>query len=149
MDTEQRTTADRERLVKASLRSWAGRNRRAQQRAVDRAWAVADRPGLDALRWALEGELEAALGVARGADVDRLSRIDRAALDVAAETLWAALAAGDLAAAERELLLAPWRATFGVYASAGFALSWLLKKSSAARVFVCCVPPSLIPRSAM
>jgi len=127
MDTGQRTTAaravvhsiahsspaDRERLVKASLRSWAGRNRRAQQRAVDRAWAVADRPGLDALRWALEGELEAALGVARGADVDRLSRIDRAALDVAAETLWATIAAGDLATAERELLLAPWLATFG------------------------------------
>jgi hypothetical protein len=126
MDTEQRTTAaravvrsiarsspaDRERLVRASVRSWAGRNRKAQQRAVDRAWAAADRPGIDELRWSLEGELEAALGVVRGADIDRLSRIDRAALDVAAETLWAELAASDLAAAERELLLAPWRATF-------------------------------------
>ena len=126
MDTEQRATAaravvrsiarsspaDRERLVKASLRSWAGRNRRAQQRAVDRAWDAVDRAGIDELRWTLEGELEAALGVVRGADVDRLSRVDRAALDVAAETLWATLAASDLAAAERDLLLAPWRATF-------------------------------------
>ena len=127
MDTEQRATAaravvhviarsspaDRERLVKASRRSWAGRNRKAQLRSVDRAWAAADRPGVDALRWALEAELEAALGVARGADVERLSRTDRAALDVAAETLWAELAAGDLAPSDRDLLLAPWRATFG------------------------------------
>ena len=127
MDTEQRATAaravvhviarsspaDRERLVKASRRSWAGRNRKAQQRAVDRAWAAADRPGVDALRWALEAELEAALGVARGADLERLSRVDRAALDVAAEAVWAELAAGDIAARERELLLEPWRATFG------------------------------------
>jgi hypothetical protein len=127
MDTEQRATAaravvhvisrsspaDRERLVKASRRSWAGRNRKAQQRAVDRAWAAADRPGVDTLRWAIEAELEAALGVARGADLERLSRTDRAALDVAAETLWAELAAGDLAPSDRDLLMAPWRATFG------------------------------------
>jgi hypothetical protein len=127
MDTKQRATAaravvhaiarsspaDRERLVRASRRSWAGRNRKAQQRAVDRAWAAADRPGVDALRWALEAELEAALGVARGADLERLSRTDRAALDVAAETLWAGLAAGDLAPSDRDLLLAPWRSTFG------------------------------------
>jgi hypothetical protein len=127
MDTEQRTTAaravvhsiarsspaDRERLVKAGVRSWAGRNRKAQQRAVDHAWAAANRPDIDALRWTLEGELEAALGVARGADLERLSRMDRAALDVAAETLWAELAADDIAPRERDLLLAPWRATFG------------------------------------
>lgn len=127
MDTEQRTTAaravvhviarsseaDRVRLVKASRASWAGPKRKAQQRAVDHAWEIADRPGIDHVRWGLEAELEAALGVADGTDVDRLTKTDRIALDVAVEALWAELAAGDLPADEHELLLQPLRATFG------------------------------------
>ena len=127
MDAEQRTTAaraivhaiagsspaDRVRLVKASRASWAGPRRKAQQRAVDRAWAISDRPGIDRVRWSLEAELEVALGVRAGADLDSLTKIDRLALDVAAEAIWAELAGFDLSEAERELLLEPWRATFG------------------------------------
>jgi hypothetical protein len=127
MDAEQRTTAaraivhvisrsseaDRARLVKASVASWAGANRKAQQRAVDHAWEIVDRPAIHRARWDLEAELEAALGVVAGHDIDRLTTIDRIALDVAAETLWAELAAGDLPDDERELLLEPWRVTFG------------------------------------
>ena len=106
------TPEERARLARASKAFWAGPPRRAQERAVDRAWQGADRDDVRDARWRLEARLEAAIGVRTGADVDRVARVERAAMDVAADTLWTVLAGDELPAADRELLLAPWRSTF-------------------------------------
>jgi len=107
------TPEERARLAKAGVAFWAGPPRRAQERAVDRAWEGADRPDVRDVRWRLEARLEATVGMRTRADVDATPRIERAAVDVAAEALWTVLAGDRLTDADRELLLAPWRSTFG------------------------------------